>query len=144
MKHLDPAALRVALSRAQARRRRRKGMNLIEIMIVVAIIVILISVLSVGAFQAWEAWKVRQTQLKINQLGQMVFSEIMLAGSDVPQSLKDVEGVNEDMMKDGWGRDLEYVTPGPGDAPFEIISYGRDGAEGGSGRDQDLKYTEMK
>ena len=141
MKNLDPAVLRAALKRAK--RRGRRGMNLIEIMIVVAIIVILISVLSVAAFQAWESWKVSQTSLKINQLASMVHSEILLVGGKAPSSLKDLEGVKDDMLVDGWGREFEYVVPGPNNTPFDIISLGRDGSEGGSGRDKDLLYSEM-
>lgn len=145
MRTLDPRVLRAALaqSRSQRRRRGRKGMNLIEIMIVVAIIVILIGVLSYAAFEGWESFKVSQTKLQISEMGKLIHSEMMFAGADAPNSLSEVEGVKENMLKDGWGREFEYVSPGPGGQPFEIISYGRDGAEGGAGRDADIKYSEM-
>lgn len=142
MRALDPSNLRKALNRAN-RRRGRKGMNLVEIMIVIAIIVILISVLSVAAVQAYEASKVSTTKFKINQLGQQVLAETMLAGSKIPNSLKDVEGVKEDQLVDGWGREFEFTVPGPGDSPFDIVSLGRDGKDGGAGRDADLRYSEL-
>lgn len=42
-------------------------------------------------------------------------------------------------IQDGWGNDYVYVTPGPGNEPYEIICYGADGAEGGEGKfDADL------
>lgn len=142
MNAVDPAAIRAHLHRA--RRRSRKGMNLIEIMIVIAIIVVLISVLSVAAFQAYEGFKVTQTRLKINQLGQIIMQETMLVGSKPPSNLKELEGVKEDMLVDGWGRPFEFSVPGPNNLPFEIVSYGRDGTQGGSGRDADIKYSEIR
>lgn len=39
--------------------------------------------------------------------------------------------------KDGWGRDLVYVRGGDGES-FEIISYGKDGKEGGEGFNADI------
>jgi len=139
---LDPHTLRAALKQADTRR-RRGGMNLVEIMIVIAIIVILISVLSVAAVQAYEASKVSTTTFRINQLSQIVLAETMLAGSEIPKNLKDVEGVKEDQLVDGWNREFIFEVPGPGDSPFDIISLGRDGKEGGTGRDKDLKYSEL-
>jgi general secretion pathway protein G len=141
MNAIDRRALGQALDRA--RRRSRRGMNLIEIMIVIAIIVVLISVLSVAAFQAYEGFKVTSTKMKIQQLGQMIMAESMLVGSKAPSNLKDIEGVKEDMLSDGWGRPLEYTTPGPNNIAFEIVSYGRDGTQGGSGRDADIRYSEL-
>ncbi|TVQ92903.1 MAG: prepilin-type N-terminal cleavage/methylation domain-containing protein [Deltaproteobacteria bacterium] len=142
MNALHPSTLRDHLRRAE--RRGRRGMNLIEIMIVIAIIVVLISVLSVAAFQAYEGFKVTQTRLKINQLGQIIMQESMLVGTKPPSNLKEIEGVKEDMLVDGWGRPFEYVVPGPNNLPFEIVSYGRDGTQGGTGRDADIKYSEIR
>jgi len=143
MPSLEIPVLR-ALHRARAQRRGRKGMNLIEIMIVVAIIVILIGVLSVAAFQAWESFKASNTKLIISQLGQLTMTHMMLGGNKVPGSIKDVEGVKENMMVDGWGREFEFVAPGPNNEPFDIVSYGRDGSEGGTGLDADIRYSEGK
>ena len=49
------------------------------------------------------------------------------------------------MLRDGWNRPLKYVCPGrplaPGSsimAPYDLASYGRDGAEGGTGLDRDI------
>lgn len=49
-------------------------------------------------------------------------------------------------LLDGWGRPLKYVCPGrplaPGSsimAPYDLASYGRDGAEGGNRLDRDIR-----
>ena len=42
-------------------------------------------------------------------------------------------------LQDAWGNDYVYTAPGPDGEPFEIISLGADGAEGGESKfDLDL------
>jgi len=41
-------------------------------------------------------------------------------------------------LKDGWGRRYLYKSPAA-EKPYEILSYGRDGKEGGTGEDADLR-----
>ena len=40
--------------------------------------------------------------------------------------------------KDPWGNEYVYLCPGNEDRPFEVISYGADGEEGGEGEDADI------
>ncbi|MBV8503813.1 MAG: type II secretion system major pseudopilin GspG [Paucibacter sp.] len=40
--------------------------------------------------------------------------------------------------KDPWGHAYVYRSPGSQGAPFELLSYGRDGQPGGSGEDADI------
>lgn len=40
--------------------------------------------------------------------------------------------------KDPWGHDYQLKMPGPNGLPFEIVSLGAAGVEGGSGADADL------
>jgi general secretion pathway protein G len=41
------------------------------------------------------------------------------------------------MLKDPWGNDFRYTSPAQG-KPFEIVSLGADGKEGGEGENKDL------
>lgn len=41
-------------------------------------------------------------------------------------------------FKDGWKRDLAYREPGTGGQPYDLISYGDDGREGGADIDADI------
>jgi general secretion pathway protein G len=43
---------------------------------------------------------------------------------------------------DGWGNPYIYLIPGRENQPFEVISYGADGMEGGSGADADLSTSD--
>ena len=45
--------------------------------------------------------------------------------------------------KDPWGHEYEYVYPGL-HGTFDLVCYGADGAEGGSGADSDLTSWELK
>lgn len=46
--------------------------------------------------------------------------------------------------KDPWGNDYIYLSPGRNGEEYEIISYGRDGKEGGEGPDADISSSEIE
>lgn len=45
---------------------------------------------------------------------------------------------NADQLKDPWGHNFVLVMPGKKNADFDIVSYGADGKEGGTGDDADI------
>ncbi|QDT08810.1 type II secretion system major pseudopilin GspG [Stieleria marina] len=47
------------------------------------------------------------------------------------------DGFIKKLPKDPWGNAYEYISPAT-EAPFEILSFGGDGKEGGEGGDSDL------
>ncbi len=50
----------------------------------------------------------------------------------------------EDVPRDSWGNEFVYVSPGPNGTPYDIISYGSDGQEGGTGNAADIKWSEER
>jgi len=42
------------------------------------------------------------------------------------------------LPKDGWGADLQFISPGSEGKPFDLYSFGADGKEGGEGNDADI------
>ncbi|MCM8767611.1 MAG: type II secretion system major pseudopilin GspG [Candidatus Omnitrophica bacterium] len=46
--------------------------------------------------------------------------------------------------KDPWNNDYIYLSPGRNGEDYEIISYGRDGKEGGEGPDADISSSEIE
>ena len=52
-----------------------------------------------------------------------------LSGSKVPE--------------DPWGNEYIYLSPGI-DGPYDLLSYGADGAEGGEGFDADISYRDIR
>jgi general secretion pathway protein G len=49
--------------------------------------------------------------------------------------------LKKEVPKDGWGNPFVYRSPGERE-PYELFSYGADGATGGAGIDADLKSWE--
>jgi general secretion pathway protein G len=47
------------------------------------------------------------------------------------------------VQPDPWGHGYQYVCPGKG-GPYDIISFGADGREGGTGADSDLTNWDVE
>ena len=46
-------------------------------------------------------------------------------------------------IKDPWGQDYNYYSPGNDNLPYSIISFGADNIEGGVGKDEDISSDPM-
>ena len=90
--------------------------------------------------QAQEKASVTTTKLRLQQVSQAL-ELYAITHTKYPSSRKGLGVVfePEEPPVDGWGRPFEYLAPGPGDHPYELISFGRDGAVGGTGPDSDLR-----
>lgn len=49
-----------------------------------------------------------------------------------------------DRLLDPWGRTYLYMVPGPNDEPFEVLTLGADGKQGGSGEDSDVSSARLR
>jgi len=47
-------------------------------------------------------------------------------------------------MTDPWGRKYQYSQPGPESEPYEVITYGADGRQGGEGVNADIASWNMQ
>lgn len=65
-----------------------------------------------------------------------------LAGGQYPDNQAGLKALVPSFIKllqnDPWGRPYQYVCPGKDGHAYEIISYGADGREGGTGADADI------
>ena len=127
------------------RRRDRRGMSLVEIMVVIAIILTLMSIIGYGVMQVFENSRVDTTMLQMGKVAERV--EIYTLRHKKPpttsQGLKAVYA-DEDPPTDSWGNEFVYVSPGPNNMPFDLISHGADGNSGGNNNNEDLKWSEIK
>ena len=136
------------------RLKKRKGFTLIEIMVVVVIIGLLSALVGPKLMGQSDEAKRKTTQTQISQLEQ-VLGLYYLDNGAYPTTSQGLEalvrkpdgqpeplnykngGYMKKIPKDAWGRDFVYTCPGEhGD--FDIISYGADGQEGGSGANADI------
>ena len=54
------------------------------------------------------------------------------------------EGYVKQLVKDPWGHDYVYVSPGTNGTPYDLLSLGADGQPGGQGVDADLRVRDPK
>lgn len=124
--------------------RGRRGMSMVEVMVVIAIIVTLMSIVGFTAMQYFEDSKVQTTLLQMTEVNKKV--EIYTLRNKVPSTADGLKAVYGDasIPKDSWGNDFVFLSPGPQGHKFDIVSYGADGAEGGTGNDADIRWSEQK
>jgi general secretion pathway protein G len=123
----------------------RRGMSLVEVVVVIAIILTLMSLIGYGIMQTFGETQVDTTKLSMSQVADKVQIYQVRKGK-VPASGEGLRAVYTDIAppKDAWGNEFVYVSPGPNGQPFDIISLGADGREGGSGNNADIKLSETR
>lgn len=143
------------MRRQEKRKKSRSGFTLVELLVVLVILMV-IGTIAVQNFSgqedkakvkaakasfvtlenALERFKLDMGRYPAEEEGLMA---LMVApedddGSWGPKYLK-----KESHLQDAWGNDYVYTAPGPDGEPFEIISLGADGTEGGETKfDMDL------
>ena len=136
---------------------RNHGFTLIEILIAMTIIGILSSVvgLSVAGHLRKAKLEAARSQIKTFQTALQMYKaahaqypttsqglEALCVAPAIPPIPKDYppEGYLESrrLPNDPWGNPYVYLVPGRKNEPFEIITYGADGEEGGVGEAADI------
>ena len=128
---------------------RRRGFTLIEMMVVLVLIGLLAGVVTVSVRHYLVTGKQQAARAQVAALKTAVETfygivgryptndeglEILTQRSDqLPEPLLD----SRQVPSDPWGRPYQYNSPGR-EEPYEIISFGADGREGGSGGDADI------
>ena len=124
---------------SQRRRRRNRGMTLIEIMVVITILGLIAAAVGVAVIPKLEEAKRDTARLDIGSINNALKLYYTKQGKypDTATGLKAlVDTQNLDKMPlDPWGN--EYVYMNEGGKPV-IISYGADGTAGGEGPDADI------
>jgi general secretion pathway protein G len=120
---------------------RRRGFSLVEIMIVVVIIGLMAGLITYATSGYLARAKAQRAKSDLRTLAGAVDS-FYGQNSRFPtnqEGLKVLVGPYIQVLQnDPWGRPYLYVQPGRGGMPFEIVTYGADGREGGTGADADL------
>ena len=118
---------------AQRRRRRTRGMTLVEIMVVVAIIGMIMGAVAVGAMSQLEKAKVKNTKMIIHNVQEALVHYATDNTDSCPKSLGDLVSqkyLNKD-PKDDYGQPLMYVCPSThGGDSADVWSKGKDKQDG--------------
>ncbi len=134
----------------------RAGFTLIEVMVVVVVLGLMASMVAPDVFRQLGQAKSESARSQIEMLGAALDSyrldnNTYPTGSQGLESLRheplsgpDVRNwrgpyLRKDVPLDPWGNPYEYRSPGrDASGGYELISYGADGREGGTGDDMDL------
>nr|WP_269450436.1 type II secretion system major pseudopilin GspG [Thermosulfidibacter takaii] len=150
------------ISRRKAMK-KSAGFTLIELLVVIVILGILATFLvpkimskpdEARVIKAKNDIKAIETALKMYKLDNGIYPtteqglEALIHKPTIPPIPKNYrEGGYLDtnkVPKDPWGNPYIYRSPGEDGRPYEIISYGADGKEGGTGVNADIKSWEIK
>jgi general secretion pathway protein G len=140
--------------------RRQRGFTLIEIMVVVVILAILGTLVApqiLGRIDEARITKARE-DLKLYESALDLYRMDNFRYPSSEQGLDALvhkpndpniknwrpDGYVKQLVKDPWGHDYVYVSPGTGGAPYDLMSFGADGAPGGTGNDADLSIRDPK
>jgi general secretion pathway protein G len=137
---------------ATASPKRLRGMTLIEILVVLVLIGIVTSIVAGNFIQRGEVAKSKAAKIEIGQISQTLdlfklevgrypnSQEGLQALITAPAGVANWNGPywkKDTVPKDPWNNPYVYVFPGQ-HGPYDIISYGADGKEGGDGADKDI------
>ncbi|MEP5232476.1 type II secretion system major pseudopilin GspG [Alcanivorax sp.] len=138
-------------------KRAMSGFTLLEIMVVVAIIGLLAAVIVPNVIGQGEAAKVDLTKANMGKIVQQLDLYKFNNGS-YPTSEEGLNGLVErpnsarkwpdggylpKVPQDAWNNDYVYISPGV-EGPFDLLSMGADGVEGGEGSDADINWRDVQ
>ena len=138
-------------------KRAMSGFTLLEIMVVVAIIGLLAAVIVPNVIGQGEAAKVDLTKANMGKIVQQLDLYKFNNGS-YPTSEEGLNGLVErpnsarkwpdggylpKVPQDAWNNDYVYISPGV-EGPFDLLSMGADGVEGGEGSDADINWRDIQ
>ena len=138
-------------------RKHMSGMTLIEILVVLVLIGIVLGIVGGNFIGRGEKAKADAAKIEIGQIGQSL-DLFKLEVGRYPSSQEGLQaliaqppGVNNwngpywkksTLPKDPWGNEYKYVSPGQ-NGPYDILSMGADGKEGGDGPNKDILSSQQ-
>jgi general secretion pathway protein G len=142
--------------------KHQNGFSLIEVLVALVIIAIMGSVVALNLVPTLDDAKVKSTQSEIYNLANAVtlfqtqqgflptqnqgLEALVREPTTPPLAPRYPQGgylQSVEVPRDAWERPYIYLTPGRENQPFEILSYGADGLEGGRGADSDLSSVQQ-
>lgn len=142
-------------------RMHQAGFTLVEIMVVVIIIGLLAGIVVPNVMDNLDKANVQkaradfsslQTALKLYRIDNFNFPsteqglEALVTKSSiapVPRNFK-ASGYIDNLNKDPWGNDYQYMSPADGGKEYDIYSLGADGVSGGEGQNADVSVWDQQ
>jgi len=133
-------------------KKHMSGMTLIEILVVLVLIGVVLGIVGGNFIGRGEKAKADAAKIEIGQIGQSLdlfklevgryptSQEGLQALITAPPGTSNWNGPywkKTQLPKDPWGNEYKYSAPGQ-HGPYDIMSYGADGKEGGEGPEKDI------
>ena len=133
-------------------RKHLSGMTLIEILVVLVLIGVVLGIVGGNFIGRGEKAKADAAKIEIGQIGQTLdlfklevgryptSQEGLQALISAPPGVTNWNGPywkKTEVPKDPWGNEYKYAAPGQ-HGPYDLISLGADGKEGGEGPNKDI------
>jgi general secretion pathway protein G len=140
------------------KRQRQGGMTLMEILVVLVLLGIVMSIVAGNFIGRGEKAKADAARIQIQEISQALDLFKLEVGRYPTQSeglqalITAPSGANRwngpywkqnQVPKDPWQNEYKYMVPGKNNAPYEVISLGADGREGGEGVDKDISSADL-
>lgn len=124
----------------------RRAFTLIEVMIVIVIIGLMAGIVTYATSNYLDRAKRQRVKADIAVYSGAV-DAFYLDQSRYPDNREGLKILVPQFIKqlnnDPWGRPYQYLQPGKR-GPYDIISYGADGREGGTGADADITNWDIE
>ena len=127
----------------------RFGFTLIELLIVIVILGLLMSLVAPAMFSKVDSSKIKTAQAQM-EMFKTSLDTYRLDMGDYPTSLEELRTSTKNgwdgpylpksIPMDPWGNPYQYTFPGKDNMPFTLMSYGKDGKEGGDEDAADIFY----
>jgi general secretion pathway protein G len=134
----------------------RRGFSLVELMVVIVIIGLLAGAVTISVRSYMAAARRNTAKMEISNIASAIDLYYDMEKKGYPKTeeglavlLQPSNSMADGYLKtkklnDPWGRPYLYFVPGPEQEPFEVVSYGADGKEGGIGDNRDVSNLDLK
>ena len=132
---------------------QQRGFSLIELMIVLVILGLIAGIVGPQAMKYLGKGKTQSSKVQIENISAALDMYRLEVGSyptsadglkalvTAPSSARGWDGPylkKGEVPKDAWNNEYQYRRPGSNSQPYDLLSFGADGAAGGEGDDADI------